>query len=533
MQTETPLAFIYTRMSQNRDPDRSEGIDRQDTQARRFCEAEGAEVAGVYCDDNVSGSKLLQRRAWDSLWRDAAQTDGTRPVWVVARDTDRLTRNKREAIDVMDKVETTGVRLRTYDRAFDTERPEWEDDLMYRVMGGERYSRSISKNQKMKQEQLLEAGAWRGGPRPFGYYPQVGTKLRQGVERPAYDQTKVRPEEADLIKSGTRAVLNGDTLSGIARTWNESGIPTSMGRRWSAQTVKSVLVRLRNAGLVEHKGQIYGEAAWPAIVTKEDVMAVRAALRADKVIVPANGRGAPSREQARNTRPKVPRVHMLSGVLSCARTIDGQVCGGRMNQKRVGQVQQYACKACHANGIDYGVANERITAHVAARLSVADPAVRRVGGANLDRLAELARELGDLEERKAKLTAAEDSLDYDVFLAQQGKLRARREAIEAERAGIRSRNAVAALIEGISPVALNLHGEVSDEAEAARKQIRERLDALAPAQRTTVLRALGRYEVVPHERGTRPTKETARHRIRITPLNPLTGEPYVEEQQAV
>jgi DNA invertase Pin-like site-specific DNA recombinase len=525
-----PLAFIYPRISENRTDD-TEKTDYQAERGRAFAEAEGAEVHGVYTDDNVSGSKLLDRKQWNRMWEDAAEIAATgREVWVIARDVERLTRNKREAIDIMDKVEETGARIRTYDHGFDTARPEWEDDLMYRVMGGERYSRAISKNQKAKQEQLLKDGAWRGGPRPFGYYPEIGTKTRNGVERPAYDQTAVREEEAALIKAGTEAIIRGESLASVTRAWNESGVLTSMGNKWTTQTVKAVLTRYRNAGLIEHpKGSVYGDGAWPGIVSREDVAAVIEEFKRPTVRVPANGRGAPERVQARNTRKNGEEPHLLSGVLMCA------LCGSRMNQKTAGTSNTYTCvKPGCRKSVHYDVANERVTSYVVARLAAGDPAITRMGGDHLAKLTSLAHELAALREKSDKLQAAEESglIDYDVFLSQSAKIKTRRDEIESERGRIRRANAIAGLIDGIRSVPVNLHGKVSRDRRLVGEKIAERFEELPHGTKVRVIRSLGFYEVHPNPAGVRATQETARHRIKITPLDPSTGEPYGEDEYA-
>lgn len=64
-----------------------------------------------------------------------------------------------------------------------------------------------------------------------------------------------------------------------------------------------ILVRWRNAGLVEHQGEVVGGAVWPAIVNREEVAAVRSILS----------------DPDRRTSPGPARKWLLSGIATCGR----------------------------------------------------------------------------------------------------------------------------------------------------------------------------------------------------------------------
>ena len=66
------------------------------------------------------------------------------------------------------------------------------------------------------------------------------------------------------------------SLHAIARDWNARGITTSTGGPWKASEVRKLLARPRNAGLMEHRGEVIGPAEWPAIIEEELWRAVRA-----------------------------------------------------------------------------------------------------------------------------------------------------------------------------------------------------------------------------------------------------------------
>lgn len=98
------------------------------------------------------------------------------------------------------------------------------------------------------------------------------------------------PEEAEAIVSATIALLAGASLRGIAAQWNAEDRPTSTGGVWHSNALRVTLLRPRNAGLMEHRGQIIGKAEWPAIVPEAEWRAL-----IDKLADPrrrTNGHGA-------------------------------------------------------------------------------------------------------------------------------------------------------------------------------------------------------------------------------------------------
>jgi len=52
----------------------------------------------------------------------------------------------------------------------------------------------------------------------------------------------------------------------VVRDWNAQGITTTTGKPWRSRELGRVLKRPRNAGLLEHLGQVAGPAKWPAVV---------------------------------------------------------------------------------------------------------------------------------------------------------------------------------------------------------------------------------------------------------------------------
>jgi hypothetical protein len=90
------------------------------------------------------------------------------------------------------------------------------------------------------------------------------------------------------------------------RDLNARGATTSTGAPWRDDAVRGVLLRARNAGLMEHRGKVIGKATWPAIIPEPEWRAVVARLTSP----------------ARRTTPGSGRRWLGSGLYACG------VCGG-------------------------------------------------------------------------------------------------------------------------------------------------------------------------------------------------------------
>src|SRR5690606_282167 len=87
---------------------------------------------------------------------------------------------------------------------------------------------------------------------------------------------EINPEEAAVIRECARRLLAGESLRTVVDWLNDSGVPTSTGRRWSKQALRWMMRSGRIAGLRERGGQVVGPAVWPGILTAEEHRQLRA-----------------------------------------------------------------------------------------------------------------------------------------------------------------------------------------------------------------------------------------------------------------
>ncbi|MGK5171837.1 recombinase family protein [Geodermatophilus sp. CPCC 205761] len=252
--------IIYTRMSKDREG-AGLGVDRQWQDCVELVERLGWQVVGHRTDNDLSAYSGKPRPDYQALLDDL---EAGRADAVVVWHTDRLHRRPDELEHYIGVCDPRGVVTQTVKAGpLDLATPSGR--MVARMLGtAARYEveHAIERMQTAKR-QAATSGRWKGGRRPFGYES---------------DGVTVRETEAAEIRKGADALLAGMSLRALAREWNARGVTTSTGGPWKPTEVRKLLARPRNAGLMEHRGEVVGPAEWPAIVDEPVWRAVRALL---------------------------------------------------------------------------------------------------------------------------------------------------------------------------------------------------------------------------------------------------------------
>lgn len=208
-------------------------------------------------------------------------------------------------------------------------------------------------------------------------------------------------EERALVRVAAGRVLAGHGLMAIARDWNQRGVPGATEHRWTAKTLRKVLLSARVAGLREHgvdrSGRVLGAlsaAVWEEAIDRKTWNHVRFVLLNPERLTTA---GTPTR-------------YLLTGLIFCG------VCGGRMlSRPRDDHTKRYVCagrRPGHQLAILAQPVDDLVAARVLALLTT--PAFREVLLAQTGRIEHraLGRALAGLGAAQTRVQTLDD--DYYV-----------------------------------------------------------------------------------------------------------------------
>ncbi len=323
-------AVIYTRMSKDR-AGAGLGVDRQRQDCDELADRLGWTIVDHHSDNDLSAYSGKPRPGYRALLDDL---EHGRADAVLVWHTDRLHRRPVELEQYIDVCDPRGVITQTVKAGpLDLATPSGR--MVARMLGSAgRYEvEHMIERQQAAKLQAATSGRWKGGRRPFGYEA---------------DGVTIRESEAAEIRRATNDLLAGMSLHAIARAWNDRGVTTSTGGPWKPTEVRKLLARPRNAGLMEHRGEVVGPAGWPAIVDEPLWQAVRVLLS----------------DESRRTTTGNARRWLGGGLYLCG------VCGSTLRAttggtagKGLGSVAAYRC--------EHGT-------HVVRRCALLDDFVERV-----------------------------------------------------------------------------------------------------------------------------------------------------------
>jgi DNA invertase Pin-like site-specific DNA recombinase len=455
-------AAIYTRISKDREG-AGLGVERQLGDCQELANQLRWDIVEVFSDNDLSAYNGKHRPGYDALC--AALEDGKAQA-VIAWHTDRLHRRPIELEAFIDLCERRRIEVRTV-RAGHLDLSTPSGRMVARMLGAaaRHEVEHMIERQRSAKKQAALAGKFRGCRRAFGYEK---------------DGITTRPEEADAIRDGAKAVLSGASLRQVAREWNAAGLRTSFGdNEFTSREVRRILLRPRNAGIsllddgTDDKGvprvKRLDGGQWPKILDVDTYAAVDALLR----------------DPARRIVASSERRHQGSGVYRCGK------CGATMiaaahNKSALGWTRTYTCSATKHLARDAEATDAYIDEIVIGRLSAPDAALV-LGGPAAEDVDALHRKRDGLRSRLDALSLMFAAGDIDALQLKKGsdELRRRLDNVEAQLAAARAASAMANVV---------LAGDDLTEVWAS----------CGPAVRGKVIDALMTVTVLPAARGRKP-----------------------------
>ena len=423
---------IYCRISKDRTGARV-GVDRQERECRELADRVGLPVREVYTDNDMSAYSGKPRPGYQAMLA-AIQAN---PATVIVWHTDRLHRSPRELESYIDIVHPAGIETLTVRAGI----------IDLATPSGRMFARQMGVHARFESEHMAEriqadkaeqraAGKWSGGGRPFGFEP---------------DGVTIRQDEADVIRSAAATLLAGGSLRAIVRDLNSRGVRPVRAGVWSTRSLRMVLRRARNAGLIEHDGRVVGHAEWGTWTDDSQSMwgAILTEQQWQALVTMFS-------DPARRTGPAVwERRWLGSGLYLCG------VCGAPLRGYKSSIGTAYRCSDQTAAQRGQHVARkaEHLDAYVEA---IVLAWLRRYGPVlppPPDNLAGTARaaqaEAGQLRERLNSLAVMHaDGLIDDLQLAAgSGRIRERLAVVEAQARTGAGPDPLAVFREGEDPAA--------------------------------------------------------------------------------
>lgn len=391
-------ALVYARVSIDRG---GRSVDEQVAECRAWAAREGWDVVEVITETG-SASRYARSTGARSRWGDvtAAVASGRVDV-LLTWEASRATRQLAEYAELADLCAEHGVRWGYSGQVHDLS----TRDARFRTGLDALLAQDESARTSERLQRSTRARAVAGRPHgklPYGYRreydPQSGALLRQVPDE----------EQAPVVREAARRVLAGESLRGIAADLTRRGVPIPRPARsrvraeaWLPSTVRRVVMSPTSAGLRVHRGEVVGDAAWPALISREDH---------DRIVQLMTEPGRNRRLTADSTAR-----HLLSGIATCG------LCGGRLRHlAHRSRRPAYTCDDCMRVGRAVEPLEEHVTRVVLALLARVDPAGLDSPGPELQ---DARDDLAALEQRLEGFTTA--AADGDVSPAALARIEAR------------------------------------------------------------------------------------------------------------
>lgn len=425
---ETKQAAIYVRISRDREG-AGLGVDRQENDCRDLAARLGWTIVATYTDNDLSAYSGKPRPGYLAMLEDVK---AGRVNAILAWHTDRLHRKNAELEEFVPIAEQYGLAIQTV-QSGSIDLTTASGRMVARMLGAAAQHEIDHARERMKRAkaQAAASGKYLGGVRPFGYE-------RDGVT--------VRDREAAILRQASREILAGRSLRAIANELATAGVRTSRGTLMDGVALRRLLLRPRNAGLAEHRGEIVGQAAWPAIIPEEEWRAVVGIL-------------TNSDRQKNAVNPGRFRQWLGSGIYVCG------ICGDRMRVTQARGRRYYTCRAVKHLTRSQEALDEFVRSVIAARLARPD-ATDLLTVREPDRTGELHTEAMALRQR---LRQAEDDYAEGVITGRQlqtatATIEARLADVEAALAALGRANGLGAVLRSADPSAAFLAAETDQQA---------------------------------------------------------------------
>lgn len=263
MGAKVEVTALYIRVSTERQAEEGYSLDAQEKRLGAYCQAQGWDVDAkhIYKDAGISG-KSTHREQFQAMMQAARSGEITR---IVAMKLDRIARNVKDFLGIVDELKAAGCDLVLIKESFDTSTPHGKFALTMFAAMAELEAATITERVMSGKAEKASEGGYNGAQCPLGYQYANGTFA-------------VDSSAAYWVREVFNRFVAGQTMSGIATALNEAGAPTAKGGAWYAGTVRYVLQNGFYAGLTQWDG-VEERGDHPTIIDLETYEAAHSRLQ--------------------------------------------------------------------------------------------------------------------------------------------------------------------------------------------------------------------------------------------------------------
>lgn len=314
--TKPRRAAVYARVSLDQTGEAA-SVSQQEEVCRDLIARRGWTLAGVYVDNSITGTGKKHRPQFYALLHAVKRGEVDA---IVARHMDRIARNPRERLELVEACRNQGVIIALVEGS-DMDPTTASGRMVIGVLGemaemeigvkGERHAAALRRH--------AHNGGVPHGPAPYGYTTSGD----------------VVPEQAKFVVRIFESFDGGDSLRSITAKLTADGIPSRSGRPWHVRTVRDMLTNPRYAGWAVYQGEIATDdkgdrirGRWEPLVSPELFDVIQARL------------SDPSRK---TNRVGTDRRYLGSGLFVCGargcgkpvQTVNGgkYFCGGHLTRE--------------------------------------------------------------------------------------------------------------------------------------------------------------------------------------------------------
>ena len=218
-----PRAAIYLRVSTDDQAEHGVSLEVQDRECRAKAVELGASSITEYRDEGISGMKW-ERPGLQALLSNLGELD-VLVVWAK----DRLTRDLRHLLAILDTLATAGIRLVAIRESVNTQTAEGILSLQITGALSEYHPRKTAENVKAAMRRIVESGRHASG-NLYGY------------DRGPDKNLVPNPAEAAVVREVFRRVAEGASIIAVVRWLNAEGFPCKQtGKDWHHPRVSYML----------------------------------------------------------------------------------------------------------------------------------------------------------------------------------------------------------------------------------------------------------------------------------------------------